>query len=232
MYASCAFITSLTCATPRRPATRGIRSLPNVVEGPSRCVYSPASATTCGASAAASACALAAFATVRTRVKLIGRDLRTQGYEIADYVPLGAMIEVPAAAIALPGYIGKLDFLSIGTNDLVQYLLAADRNNEALAELYTPLHPAVIRLVRDVIRLAHAHGKSVAVCGEMAGDPAYTLLLLGMGLRNFSMHPGHILEIKRQVLRADLNELAPRVQRILKMDEQAKVREAVMRLAG
>ncbi|KGM54547.1 phosphoenolpyruvate-protein phosphotransferase [Lysobacter daejeonensis GH1-9] len=169
------------------------------------------------------------IATVRTRIKLIGRDLRTQGYEIADYVPLGAMIEVPAAAIALPGYIGKLDFLSIGTNDLVQYLLAADRNNEALAELYTPLHPAVIRLVRDVIRLAHARGKSVAVCGEMAGDPAFTPLLLALGLNEFSLHPGTLLEVRRRIRECDLATLKKRVPALMRARDRSDIEAWVAR---
>ena len=104
------------------------------------------------------------------------------------------MIEVPAAAIALPGFIGAVDFLSIGTNDLVQYLLAADRNNEALGELYTPLHPAVLRLLHDVIRIAHERGKPVAVCGEMAGDATFAPLLLALGLAEFSLHPATLLE--------------------------------------
>ncbi|HJV27977.1 MAG TPA: phosphoenolpyruvate--protein phosphotransferase [Aromatoleum sp.] len=147
-------------------------------------------------------------------------------------VEIGGMIEVPAAALALGMFIRRLSFLSIGTNDLIQYTLAIDRSDEAVVHLYDPLHPAVLKLIGGTIQAGARFGLPVSVCGEMAGDPAYTLLLLGMGLRNFSMHPGHILEIKQQVLRADVDELAPRVQRILKMDEQSKVREAVMRLAG
>ena len=169
------------------------------------------------------------IAAVRTRIKLIGRDLRSQGFEIADYVPLGAMIEVPAAALALPGYIGKLDFLSIGTNDLVQYLLAADRNNEALVDLYTPLHPAVIRLVRDVIRLADAHGKSVAVCGEMAGDPAFTPLLLALGLKEFSLHPGTLLEVRRRIRGCDLATLRKRTRSLMRARDRSDIEAWVER---
>ena len=169
------------------------------------------------------------IAAVRTRIKLIGRDLRSQGFEIADYVPLGAMIEVPAAALALPGYIGKLDFLSIGTNDLVQYLLAADRNNEALVDLYTPLHPAVIRLVRDVIRLADAHGKSVAVCGEMAGDPAFTPLLLALGLKEFSLHPGTLLEVRRRIRGCDLATLRKRTPSLMRARDRSDIEAWVER---
>ncbi|AKU14537.1 PEP-utilizing enzyme, component EI of PTS system [Azoarcus sp. CIB] len=159
-------------------------------------------------------------------------ELDAEGLKYDPRVEIGGMIEVPAAALALGMFIRRLSFLSIGTNDLIQYTLAIDRSDEAVVHLYDPLHPAVLKLIAGTIQAGARFGLPVSVCGEMAGDPAYTLLLLGMGLRNFSMHPGHILEIKQQVLRADLNELAPRVQRILKMDEQSKVREAVMRLAS
>ena len=147
-------------------------------------------------------------------------------------VPVGGMIEVPAAALALGMFVRRLSFLSIGTNDLIQYTLAVDRSDEAVVNLYDPLHPAVLRLIAGTIQAGVRHELPVAVCGEMAGDPAYTALLLGMGLRNFSMHPGNLLEVKQQVLRADVGDLTPRVQRILKLDEQDKIREAVERLQG
>jgi len=159
-------------------------------------------------------------------------ELRADRVKFDERVPVGGMIEVPAAALALGMFIRRLSFLSIGTNDLIQYTLAIDRSDEAVVHLYDPLHPAVLKLIGGTIQAGARFGLPVSVCGEMAGDPAYTLLLLGMGLRNFSMHPAHILEIKQQVLRADVGELAPKVQRILKMDEQIKVREAVLRLAG
>jgi phosphotransferase system enzyme I (PtsI) len=165
---------------------------------------------------------------VRAQVKRVARDLRTQGHEIADHIPLGAMIEVPAAAIALPGFIGSVDFLSIGTNDLVQYLLAADRNNEALGELYTPLHPAVIRLLRDVIRLAHKREKPIAVCGEMAGDPLYAPLLLALGLTEFSLHPNTLLEVRRLIRDCDLSALRARLPALLRARDRAGI-EAWMR---
>lgn len=159
-------------------------------------------------------------------------ELRNERVKFDERVPVGGMIEVPAAALALGMFIRRLSFLSIGTNDLIQYTLAIDRSDEAVVHLYDPLHPAVLKLIAGTIQAGARFGLPVSVCGEMAGDPTYTLLLLGMGLRNFSMHPGNILEIKQQVLRADVGELAPKVQRILKMDEQLKVREAVLRLAG
>ncbi len=159
-------------------------------------------------------------------------ELRAQRVPFDESVELGAMIEIPAAALSLGMFIRRVSFLSIGTNDLIQYTLAIDRSDEAVVHLYDPLHPAVLKLIAGTIRAGVRFGIPVSVCGEMAGDPAYTQLLLGMGLRSFSMHPANILEIKQQVLRADVGELAPRVRRILRMDEQSKVRDAVMRLAG
>lgn len=123
-----------------------------------------------------------------------------------------------------------MSFLSIGTNDLIQYTLAIDRTDDAVVHLYDPLHPAVLKLIATTIQSGQRYGMPVSVCGEMAGDPRCTLLLLGMGLRNFSMHPNNILEIKQIVLRADYAELVPRVQRILRMDEPRKIKEAVARL--
>jgi phosphotransferase system enzyme I (PtsI) len=122
-------------------------------------------------------------------------------------VQLGAMIEIPAAALNLRPFLTHFDFLSLGTNDLIQYTLAVDRTDESVAHLYEPLHPAVLRLVADTIAQARKSGKGVAVCGEMAGDVAMTHLLLGLGLRSFSMHPSRILAVKEAVLRADTREL-------------------------
>ena len=170
------------------------------------------------------------IASVRHVANECARDLRSAGYEIPDHIELGAMIEVPAAAIALPGMIKKLDFVAIGTNDLVQYTLAVDRNNDQLANLYDPLHPAVLALISSVIRTAHQHGKPVAVCGEMAGDVELTRLLLGFGLRHISMHPAHLLAVKQRVLATSLAELSPVVTKILKADEPAKLQALMERL--
>jgi phosphoenolpyruvate-protein phosphotransferase (PTS system enzyme I) len=122
-------------------------------------------------------------------------------------VKLGAMIEIPAAALTLKIFLRYFDFLSIGTNDLIQYTLAIDRADESVAHLYDPLHPAVLRLVAETIRECNAQGKGVSVCGEMAGDTSLTRLLLGLGLRSFSMHPAQILAVKQEVLRADTSRL-------------------------
>ena len=136
-------------------------------------------------------------------------------------VRLGAMIEIPAAALTLKLFLRHFDFLSVGTNDLIQYTLAIDRADESVAHLYDPLHPAVLRLLADTITECHAQGKEVSVCGEMAGDVSLTRLLLGLGLRCFSMHPAQILAVKQEVLRADAGRLAPWAQQILSADEPA-----------
>jgi phosphotransferase system enzyme I (PtsI) len=157
-------------------------------------------------------------------------ELREEKKKFDENLRVGGMVEVPAAALALGMFVRRLDFLSIGTNDLIQYTLAVDRGNEAVVRLYDPLHPAVLRLIFGTIQAAQRAELPVSICGEMAGNPAYTWLLLGMGLRSFSMHPAHILEIKRQILRADLAEITPKAQRILKLDEPARIHEAVERL--
>jgi phosphoenolpyruvate-protein phosphotransferase (PTS system enzyme I) len=140
----------------------------------------------------------------------------------APDVPVGGMIEIPAAALALPMFMRRLDFLSIGTNDLIQYTLAIDRTDDAVAHLYDPLHPAVLRLLADTIAESHARGKPVSVCGEMAGDVAMTRLLLGLGLRSFSMHPSQILAVKQQVLRADAGKLQAWAEQVIASDDPAQ----------
>jgi len=137
------------------------------------------------------------------------------------YGPLkvGAMIEIPAAALTLKVFLKYFDFLSIGTNDLIQYTLAIDRADESVAHLYDPLHPAVLRLVASTIAEGHAQGKHVSVCGEMAGDITLTRLLLGMGLRSFSMHPAQILTVKQEILRSDTAKLAVWAEEVLGDEE-------------
>ena len=140
-------------------------------------------------------------------------------------VKLGAMIEVPAAALQLPLFFRHFDYLSIGTNDLIQYTLAIDRADESVAHLYDQLHPAVLRLLADTIAEGARRGKPVAVCGEMAGDTAMTRLLLGLGLRSFSMHPSQILAVKQEVLRADTGKLSAWAQAVLESDEPGALLE-------
>ncbi len=160
---------------------------------------------------------------VAALIRTLRLQLEQEGHEIAAQVPLGAMIEVPAAAIALPGYVGLVDFVSIGTNDLTQYLLAADRGNDALGELYTPLHPAVLRLLHWTIRTARARGKPIAMCGEMAGDATFTPLLLALGLQEFSLHPGTLLEVRRAIRAHDLSRLRSRTPALLRARDRAAI---------
>ncbi|MGY0505294.1 phosphoenolpyruvate--protein phosphotransferase [Luteimonas sp. e5] len=149
--------------------------------------------------------------------------LRGEGHSIADEVPLGAMIEVPSAALALTGFIGEIDFISIGTNDLVQYLLAADRNNEHLGELYSPLHPALLRLLHDLIRTARRHRRPVSLCGEMAGDAMFTRLLLALGLEEFSLHPATMLEVRRVIRDSHLGQLRERGRHLLRARDRTAI---------
>jgi phosphotransferase system enzyme I (PtsI) len=137
-------------------------------------------------------------------------------------VKLGAMIEIPAAALNVKLFLKHFDFLSIGTNDLIQYTLAIDRSDEQVAHLYDPLHPAILRLVAETIAECRAQGKEVSVCGEMAGDATLTRLLLGLGLRSFSMHPAQILTVKQEILRADTTRLAPWAKRVCSAEDPAK----------
>jgi len=157
-------------------------------------------------------------------------QLREQNIKYDEAVEVGAMIEIPAAALALPMFVKRLDFLSIGTNDLIQYTLAIDRVDYEVAHLYNPLHPAVLNLIAMTIEAGHKAGIDVAVCGEMAGDVKLTRLLLGMGLREFSMHPAQLLAVKQEILSSDLTRLVPRTKRILRAMEPAAIADAVEQL--
>jgi phosphotransferase system enzyme I (PtsI) len=159
------------------------------------------------------------------------RQLDDAGIAYDPNVQVGAMIEIPAAAIALPLFLKRLDFLSIGTNDLIQYTLAIDRADNSVAHLYDPLHPAVLHLIAFTLREAKRAGVPVSVCGEMAGDPALTRLLLGMGLTEFSMHPSQLLVVKQEVLRSHLKTLEKPVADVLASFEPEEVQAALKRVA-
>ena len=160
------------------------------------------------------------------------RSLENDDIEFDPAVPVGGMIEIPAAALSLGMFTRKLDFLSIGTNDLIQYTLAIDRTDDAVAHLYDPLHPAVLNLIAGIIQAGNKAGKPVAVCGEMAGDPSLTRLLLGFGLRQFSMHPANVLSVKRVVLKSDLVEATRIARRMLRTDEPEKMYALLDKLNG
>ncbi|WP_374407981.1 phosphoenolpyruvate--protein phosphotransferase [Hydrogenophaga sp.] len=166
---------------------------------------------------------LAHASEIRQTLALVNKakaQLDAQGV-VHGPVRLGAMIEVPAAALTIPLFLRHFDFLSIGTNDLIQYTLAIDRADEAVAHLYDPVHPAVLHLVASTIAQARSMGKGVSVCGEMAGDVGMTRLLLGLGLRSFSMHPSQILAVKQQILRCDTTKLATWTQSVLAAEDPA-----------
>jgi phosphotransferase system enzyme I (PtsI) len=158
------------------------------------------------------------------------QQLDERGIAYNRAIEIGGMIEIPAAALALPIFMRRLNFLSIGTNDLIQYTLAIDRTDDAVAHLYDPLHPAVLTLVAGTIQTATRGGVPVAVCGEMAGDLQLTRLLLGLGLRNFSMHPSQLLLIKERILRTNLAEVQALAQRVLRASDPVKTKELLARL--
>ncbi len=163
-------------------------------------------------------------------IKAAKESLDAENKPYDKSIKVGGMIEIPAAALMVQSFAKKLDFLSIGTNDLIQYTLAIDRTDDAVAHLYDPLHPAVLQLVAHTIRTANRMGTPVVVCGEMGGDPALTRLLLGFGLREFSMHPAHLLAVKQQVLKTNLPDIHALVAKMLKTDEFEKMHNLLVKL--
>ncbi len=170
---------------------------------------------------------------LRQSLQMIERaklSLQREGLHFDKGIQVGGMIEVPAAALCAEAFARELDFLSIGTNDLIQYTLAIDRTDDTVSHLYNPLHPAVLYLIETTIKAGLRAGKSVSVCGEMAGDPKLTRLLLGFGLRHFSMHPAHILAVKRQVLQSDLAQLLHATRKILASQDIDKIEPLLQKL--
>ncbi|MCA3017041.1 MAG: phosphoenolpyruvate--protein phosphotransferase [Rhodocyclaceae bacterium] len=163
-------------------------------------------------------------------IDMAKEQLKVEGKKFNDNILVGGMIEVPAAAIALPMFLAKLDFLSIGTNDLIQYTLAIDRTDDTVAHLYDPLHPAVLHLIAGVIEQANLAKVPVAVCGEMAGDVVLTRLLLGFGLRDFSMHPANLLLVKQRVLMTSVSQIAKLVAAIMRSCDPEQTRELLDQL--
>lgn len=157
-------------------------------------------------------------------------ELREEGLAFDAHIEVGAMIEIPSAALVVGSLLKHVDFLSIGTNDLIQYTLAIDRNDDSVSHLYDPVHPAVLKLISHTIKTATKAGKPVSVCGEMAGDARLTRLLLGMGLRRFSMHPANLLQVKQNVLDAHLDEVGPHAARILRSEDPDKIADLLQQL--
>jgi phosphotransferase system enzyme I (PtsI) len=164
------------------------------------------------------------------QVEYAKQELRAEGKPYSDDLELGAMIEIPSAALVAGSFLKYANFFSIGTNDLIQYTLAVDRNDDSVGQLYDPVHPAVLKLILHTIKTGTRGRVPVAVCGEMAGDPRLTRLLLGMGLRKFSMHPANVLAVKQQVLTTHLDKIAPLVARILRTDDPDKIADLLLQL--
>ena len=176
---------------------------------------------------------LSNLAELRQAMLLLDRakvSLRNENLSFDEGIEVGGMIEVPAAALCAEAFAKQLDFLSIGTNDLIQYSLAIDRTDDAVSHLYNPLHPAILQLIEMTIRAGQKLGKPVSVCGEMAGDTKLTRLLLSFGLRQFSMHPSHILAVKRQILQSDLPKLTSAARKILGYHDIEKIEPMLHKL--
>ena len=159
------------------------------------------------------------------------QELRREGKAFNENIPIGGMIEVPAAAVAADLFAARLDFLSIGTNDLIQYTLAIDRIDDAVNYLYDPLHPSVLRLIKMTIDAGRRANIPVTMCGEMAGESPYTRLLLGMGLRIFSMDPAAVLEVKKKIRATDLREAEREADAILDCSDTRSLRDLVAQYA-
>ncbi len=175
-------------------------------------------------------CSRREMSEVRALVTECAEGLRSTGQACGERVQVGGMIEVPAAAMSLGSLKDAVDFLSIGTNDLVQYLLAVDRNNDAVADLYSPLHPAVLRVLHDVLGSGRRWQLPVTICGEIAGDPAYTRLLLALGLTQFSLHPSSLLEVRRAVRDSDFGALRRRASPLLRAVDREGIERILVRL--
>ena len=168
----------------------------------------------------------------RRMIQTAMQQLEAKGAAFDRRIAVGAMIEVPSAAIAIDGLLAHIDFASLGTNDLIQYTLAIDRTDSEVAHLYEPLHPAVLRLIRDVIRACDKSGTPISLCGEMAGEAELCRLLLGLGLRQFSMHPVELLRVKQEVLRTRASDLIKPVARLLRLPDPKKIRSGLEQING
>lgn len=175
---------------------------------------------------------LAELRQARLLLERAKESLRKENIPFDEQIQMGGMVEVPAAAINAEAFAQELDFLSIGTNDLIQYTLAIDRADDAVAHLYNPLHPAVLRLIQLTIQAAEKYQKPVSVCGEMAGDIKLTRLLVGMGMRQLSMHPSHILSVKSQILQSEESVLAKQAKKILSFSDLEKIEPLIKKYNG
>ena len=167
---------------------------------------------------------------VLTIIKQTKSELKSEGIAFDSRIKVGGMIEVPAAAIMADLFAHKLDFLSIGTNDLIQYTLAIDRVDDAVNYLYDPTHPAVLQLIKRIIRAGQKAHIPVSLCGEMAGNVRYTRLLLGLGLKQFSMDATYLLDVKDRILSADTSKMKHLVSKIINADNPGEARDQLTKL--
>ncbi|MEN9946173.1 MAG: phosphoenolpyruvate--protein phosphotransferase, partial [Pseudomonadota bacterium] len=170
------------------------------------------------------------FKQALNQVEQVKQELRDENIPFDENIKIGSMIEIPSAALSLKSILAYADFISVGTNDLIQYLLAIDRNDESVNYLYDPLHPAVLQVISHIIRTANKANVPVTICGEMAGNAKLTRLLLGMGLRQFSMYAANILKIKDIILNSNINEITPLVSKILRTENRERIYELVDKL--
>jgi phosphoenolpyruvate-protein phosphotransferase (PTS system enzyme I) len=176
---------------------------------------------------------LSSISELRQSILMINRakkSLKEDGIPFDENIKIGGMIEIPAAAICAEAFAKELDFLSIGTNDLIQYSLAIDRTDDAVSHLYNPLHPAVLKLIEMTIRAGEKFKKEVSVCGEMAGDIKLTKLLMGLGLRHFSMHPSNILMVKRIILQSEVPSLKLMAKKMIQIDDPLKIEPFIKKM--
>jgi len=167
---------------------------------------------------------------VMTLIEQVRQELTKDAIKFDPKMPLGLMVEVPAMAVCTDLFLPHVDFLSIGTNDLIQYTLAIDRCDDSVNYLYDPLHPAVLRLIKMSIDAAHKVTKPISMCGEMASDSRYVRLLLGLGLRSFSVNPEAYLEVKQIILNSNLTTLSKLAGKVLKVGTQADINALVQQL--
>ena len=164
---------------------------------------------------------------VKAVIENVKTSLATESQPFNPRIPIGAMIETPSAAILIGRLAQEVDFFSIGTNDLIQYLLTSDRTSSEVASYYEPLHPAVLQVLASLATAAKAKGKSISVCGEMAGNPVYIQLLLGLGFRSLSVSPSEILEIKNAIRSTSLHQAEDLARRILQLDTIQEIKDCL-----
>ncbi|MCX7957412.1 MAG: phosphoenolpyruvate--protein phosphotransferase, partial [Endomicrobia bacterium] len=164
---------------------------------------------------------------VKKIVNEVKKELEKEGYEFDNNIPIGIMIETPSAALTTDIITKKVDFISIGTNDLIQYTLAVDRHNENVAELYEPLHLSILRMIKHIVECSKKNNKPVSICGEMAADISFTKILIGLGVDELSVPPGSVLKIKRIIRGMNYAEAKSLVEEVFVNVDYEKIKKIV-----